>query len=257
LTEAPVLQVGRRFEVTLTGTRDGKEYTALARVTRRVDAANAVEYGFQHADPGRVASKLPRRLRSAFNRQPTDRPPWPRADRVTVTVLATEGAERGRRALGKVLALREEGVTLLLGMHGEEVLVNSPTVICTYRPSDQQEQLRRACQIVSRQLEGKRIVYGLRFIEVGTVQSAEKAREFEPLWDCSHCSTRHLLAHSHVYCPECGNSRGEVSTYFPRWEEAKPVQENWATGDARVCVFCSAGFSDLAEFCGRCGKPLP
>jgi len=256
LAEAPVLAVGKRLEVTLYGT-DAEEYVAAARVTRRMDGGQAIEYGFQHADPGRVAGRLPNRLRRAFNRQPTSRPPWPRADRVTVTVLAAEGEHRGQRALGKILAVREEGLTLLLGAHGEEVLASSPTIVCTYRAEDRKDLSRTAGRIVSRQLEGKRIVYGVRFVDVGVAPCPEVPHAFQPLWDCMHCQTRQLLAHSHLFCPECGAERGEVSTYFPRWDDAKPAAENWATGDDRTCVFCATGFSDLAEFCGRCGKPLP
>jgi len=254
--QAPPLPLGKGFEVQMTGTSSGEDYVAVARVTARTDRPGVIQYGFQFLDPPRAALQLPVQFRANFNRKRRGRT-WSKADRVSVTVLATEGARMGERVLGKLLELTSTGFSMLVGLPAEEVFADCPTVVCSYRPPGFEDQVRSPCNIASRSLEGKRIVYEMGFVETDAPSQEPDSHDFEPVWDCPDCGTRLLLGHSHRHCPECGRARGELSTYFPKWEDAKPTEEHWATGDDRVCVFCAAAFSDLAEFCGRCGKPLP
>ncbi len=256
VSEPPLLSMGKGLDLTLSGMASGDDYTAPARVTGRTDRSGVIQYTFQFQDPAQASRRLPDQLRADFNKKRHRRAPWPKGDPVSVTVLATEGAKAGTRILAKLLTLTDSGLCLLVNLAAEEALAASPTVVCTYRPAGREEPVLRPCAIQTRQLEGKQVVYLLSFTKVRETPDSAPTNKFEAMWDCPECGSKFLLGQSHKNCPECGRAR-QVPTYFPNWEDSKQTSEHWATGDDRECVFCSAAFSDLAEFCGRCGKPLP
>lgn len=252
--EPPEERLGAHVTLTLHGGPLGAPVPLRASITSR-DDNDAVEYGFTVRDPARLARLLPpvagvphcrrRELRLA-----------PQGAGAWVTVVAMEGPSTGRRLGGVLLDVSAHGLGLLLDLAAEEALSTSPTVICTYAGPGRTGRKVRGARIVNRALIGPQVRYGLAFEEPEEGVPTAMVEAYEPAWDCSPCGTRLLLATSHRCCPGCGRARGAAPTYFPDWDEAELNTEHWASGDDRPCPFCAASFSDLAAFCGRCGRPL-
>jgi hypothetical protein len=250
LASAPALALGDCIDLSFVG--GGIKETRQTRVWVRssVDTGIHRRIGFSFSDPSKGPDGVAVQSVEGFNRRA-----WIRVvpdRRISAVVVPLEGSHKGVEIEVGVADLSAGGIAVLVTGVSPERLRDVSSVTCRITFPGEVRSRTIQGQVRGREHLTQYLRLGISFDRA----EGSSTPNYERSWDCGHCGRVQLLAATHLHCPACSHPRGDADSYLLRWSLIAPLSAHPYSGDDQACLVCTACYSMVASFCGRCGAAL-
>ncbi|MEQ1500754.1 MAG: PilZ domain-containing protein [Myxococcota bacterium] len=245
----PAIQLGAQVELGLATRKMAKAVRCGAQVVAIEWTPLGIEISLDPDEPELFHEAIPGLAENPGDRRAEVRV-FPRSGHGVHVPVRLEDDLGGKPLMARVTDASTGGLGLLFPYAAEERLCYSRVLLVELESSAGKRQ-EVECQVRNRTLVEDGVRYGVEF----RIAREPAPQPFEPLWDCSACGARGLLAASHLRCPECGRPRSGP-TRIPSRDGRLSAAIHPYLGTERTCRACGSKWSEHAKFCAQCGLRL-